>query len=240
MGTRALYSDTTGEANTAIGPNAMYYNTSGSNNTSIGSWAGPASGSTNLDNTTAIGNGTTVSASNTIHIGNTAITEIAGQVGWSTYSDKRFKKEVEENVHGLDFIMKLKPVTYHWDINKLNHFLGTDKRENNKVEAQQACMRQEQKTYTGFLAQDVEKAAQSINYDFSGVVHPQNARSIYSVRYAEFVVPLVKAVQELNGQNKQLFEKVNGQQHIIEKQNSIIKQLQADIELIKKQLQKDN
>ncbi len=58
--------------------------------------------------------------------------------------------------------------------------------------------------YTGFLAQDVEKAAESIGYDFSGVDKPQHERDNYSLRYAEFVVPLVKAVQELEEENEQL------------------------------------
>jgi len=43
--------------------------------------------------------------------------------------------------------------------------------------------------YTGFLAQDVEKAAKSVGYDFSGVDAPQHERDNYSLRYAEFVVP---------------------------------------------------
>jgi hypothetical protein len=50
--------------------------------------------------------------------------------------------------------------------------------------------------YTGFLAQEVEAAAQSIGFDFSGVDAPKNDNDFYGLRYAEFVVPLVKAVQE--------------------------------------------
>ena len=49
---------------------------------------------------------------------------------------------------------------------------------------------------TGFIAQDVEAAAQSIGYNFSGVDAPKNENDYYGLRYAEFVVPLVKAVQE--------------------------------------------
>jgi hypothetical protein len=51
------------------------------------------------------------------------------------------------------------------------------------------------------LAQDVEKAAKDLNYDFSGVDAPKNDKDLYALRYAEFVVPLVKAVQELSQQN---------------------------------------
>jgi hypothetical protein len=40
----------------------------------------------------------------------------------------------------------------------------------------------------------VEKAAKELNYDFSGVDVPKNDRGIYGLRYADFVVPVVKAM----------------------------------------------
>lgn len=55
------------------------------------------------------------------------------------------------------------------------------------------------------MAQEVEQAAKDINYDFSGVNIPENANTTtYTLKYAEFVVPLVQAVKELNEKNKQL------------------------------------
>ena len=50
--------------------------------------------------------------------------------------------------------------------------------------------------YTGFIAQEVEKAANEVGFNFSGVDAPKNENDFYGLRYAEFVVPLVKAVQE--------------------------------------------
>jgi hypothetical protein len=50
--------------------------------------------------------------------------------------------------------------------------------------------------YTGFVAQEVEKAANEVGFNFSGVDAPKNENDFYGLRYAEFVVPLVKAVQE--------------------------------------------
>jgi hypothetical protein len=50
--------------------------------------------------------------------------------------------------------------------------------------------------WTGFIAQEVEAAAKEAGFDFSGVDNPARADGIYGLRYAEFVVPLVKAVQE--------------------------------------------
>jgi hypothetical protein len=49
---------------------------------------------------------------------------------------------------------------------------------------------------SGFIAQEVEQAAQSIGYNFHGVDKPKNETTHYGLRYASFVVPLVKAVQE--------------------------------------------
>jgi len=44
--------------------------------------------------------------------------------------------------------------------------------------------------------QEVEQAAKAVGYDFSGYEAPKNIWSLYTIRYAEFVVPLVKAMQE--------------------------------------------
>jgi hypothetical protein len=52
--------------------------------------------------------------------------------------------------------------------------------------------------HTGLIAQQVDSAAQKIGYDFSGVSKPNNENQIYGLSYAEFVVPLIKAVQELS------------------------------------------
>ncbi len=62
---------------------------------------------------------------------------------------------------------------------------------------------------SGFVAQEVEKAAQQLGYDFSGVDAPKNEKDVYALRYADFVVPLVKAVQELNVTNEELKNTVN-------------------------------
>ncbi len=51
-------------------------------------------------------------------------------------------------------------------------------------------------TAIGFLAQEVEQAALRLGFQFSGVDKPQNDKDMYGSGYAEFVVPLVKAVQE--------------------------------------------
>jgi hypothetical protein len=69
---------------------------------------------------------------------------------------------------------------------------------------EEAIKSKEKKVYTGFIAQEVEQAAKDLKYDFSGVYVPENEKDVYGLSYSEFVVPLVKAVQELSKQNEDL------------------------------------
>jgi hypothetical protein len=196
-GYRALYANKTGDYNTSIGYQALYLNATGNNNTAIGNSA--FSSGTNYSNSTAIGNEAEPGASNKVAIGNTSVDWIGGQVTWSTYSDKNAKSNIQEDVKGLDFIMELHPVTFYFDKDKMDNLIGvvdsSDYAEKYDIEK----IKQ-----SGFLAQEVEQAAKKSGYDFSGIKKPKGDVSYYSLSYAEFVVPLVKAVQELNEENKEL------------------------------------
>ncbi len=169
-GVQALVRNTTGNNNTATGYISGLTNTTGTNNTFIG--ANADASANNLTNATAIGNGAVVTASNKVRISNAAVTQIGGQVGWSTLSDGRFKTNIKANHKGLNFISKLKPVTYQL------------KEGNTKI------------VYDGFIAQDVEAAMKELGITFSGLNKPQNAKDHYSLDYSTFVVPLVNAVKE--------------------------------------------
>jgi len=220
----ALRSNTTGNENTAIGYMALYTNTIGNNNTAIGSYA--FFHGTDYFNSTAIGYNTRITASNQIRLGDSAVTSIGGHVGWTTLSDMRFKKDVKENVPGLDFIMKLKPVTYYLVMDTIAQFNNTpDSLRMKDAEALKGKMLQ-----TGFIAQDVEKAASECGFEFSGVDAPKNEKDYYGLRYATFVVPLVKAVQEQQ-------TTIDKQQATINNQQLMINELKNENENIKKELQ---
>ena len=215
----ALTSNTTGNENTAVGVYSLYYGSATSSNVALGISSGDmvANGNNNtflgancnavfsgLSNTSSLGYNTKIDASNKVRIGNTAITSIGGQVGWTTFSDGRYKRNVEEDVPGLEFISKLRPVTYTTDITGLdNHYPKPALREGQELPALGDVSDQEKIRYTGFIAQEVEAAAKEIGYDFSGVDKPQKEGNLYGIRYAEFVVPMVKAIQE---QQKQIEE----------------------------------
>lgn len=156
-------------------------------------------------NAIAIGYQSSVTADNEVRVGNNAIASIGGVVNWTATSDGRMKSEVRENVPGLDFINGLRPVTYQMNMEKEYALRGQEVPDG----LHEAIENKKDTRYSGFIAQEVEALAKSVDYDFSGVKVPDNPdEELYGIRYAEFVVPLVKAVQELNAkidqQNEQL------------------------------------
>jgi hypothetical protein len=74
LGGGTLLNNSSGSNNTAVGMYSMSRNETGNNNTALGNGADVASA--NLSNATAIGNDAIVSASNSIQLGNTAITDV--------------------------------------------------------------------------------------------------------------------------------------------------------------------
>jgi hypothetical protein len=216
-GASALYSNTTGNYNTAFGSGALAQTTASFYNTAIGYQAGDSWDNgynnvfvgANVDvngqgyyNVIAIGQGTTVGGSSIAVFGNSATAAYYGYANWTNISDGRYKKNIKENVPGLDFIKKLRPITYNLKATELDAFLHkNDKKQRQMNDAamashNKALQEKEAITYTGFSAQDVEAAAKELGFNFSGVDAPNNENGVYGLRYADFVVPLVKAIQE--------------------------------------------
>ena len=194
-GYAALAANTTGNSNVGYGEQALAANTTGSNNTGLGYYAGNNLPN-NVSNTTCVGSnvGWNTTGSNQVNIGNFSVTSISGQVPFGNYSDKRIKDNIQQNVPGLAFISQLKPVTYNLNIHK-QYALAMNGRQDTTADypGKYAI---EAITQTGFLAQDVEAAAKAIGYDFSGVEAPKDGEGLYKLRYSDFVMPLVKGMQE--------------------------------------------
>ena len=214
VGYQGLYKNTIGQGNTAVGWRALYNNTSGTYNTAIG--FGTNSVGSIYSNSTGIGYNADNTASNSVVVGNGSVTSIGGQVGWTTLSDGRFKKNVRnDEVRGLDGD-------------------NEDAEWEGKYEI-------EQMRFSGFIAQEVEKAAELLGYEFSGVDAPKNENDIYGLRYSEFVVPLVKSVQELNEELQSKSQKIAEleQQNKellleVEKNSERLKNLESVLQLNKK------
>lgn len=188
---------TTGARNVFVGSDAGFINTTGTDNTCIGYQA--TLGGTGLVNATAIGVSAVVDASYKVRIGDANVTVIEGQVDWSFPSDGRFKNNVTEDIKGLEFIKKLRPVTYKFDTKAFETFVMKNIPDSIKSEHLNAdFVASSNIIHNGFIAQEVEQAAKDVSYNFSGLHIPANADEHYSLSYAQFVVPLVKSVQELS------------------------------------------
>jgi trimeric autotransporter adhesin len=219
VGYQAAYNTTKGHGVVALGYRALLNNTLGNDNTALGNQA--FLNGSQYNNSSAIGYLAQPQGSNEIVLGNGSITTLRCHTATiTTGSDKRIKEQVKEDVPGLEFIEKLRPVTYNLNVDKLNEILGvkdsSDYPEKYNIE---------KRRITGFIAQEVEEAAKTSHYDFSGVDKPQEEGGLYGLRYSEFVVPLVKATQELNSLTTE-------QAQIIEAQKNTIEDLQKRLERI--------
>jgi hypothetical protein len=207
-----------GDFNTAVGSYSLVNLISGSRNIAVGYNSGNHPSTPNITNTISIGNeGILNAANNQAFLGNLSTLWNGGNKPWSTYSDARMKNNIKEDVKGLDFITRLKPVTYYRSIHAITKITG-----NKEVDDFDGKYDIEKIKESGFLAQDVEQAAKAAGYDFSGITVPQKNNQLYTLSYELFVVPLVKAVQE--------------QQVIIEEQNKKIELLLKEIQGVKEQL----
>ena len=235
-GSYTLFNNT-GNYNTGIGYYALEATTGAYYNTAIGFEAGDSydngynnvfcGANTDVNgagyyNVIAMGQGTICTASSQARFGNSATNSIGGWANWTNVSDGRVKKNIKQNVPGLAFINKLQPITYNLDLEAADKLIQAPQRKDStgriiaKTTIELAARKaKEQVTYTGFVAQDVEKAARSLNYDFSGVDAAKNDKDLYGLRYADFVMPLVKAVQELSKQNDSLQKQIDELKSIV-------------------------
>jgi len=206
----SLFNNTTGSYNSALGTSALYINTGGSYNTAVGAYSDAAF--EDLKNATAIGANSIVNSSNKIRLGDVNVTIVESAAGSWTTSDGRFKTNIKEEVAGLSFIKLLRPVVYNFDANKFDAFLSKQMPDSVKAKRKAALKKASSKSgsivQTGFIAQEVAKAAKEAGYNFNGVHVPENDADNYSLSYEKMVVPLVKAVQELAQQNEEMRKEI--------------------------------
>jgi hypothetical protein len=151
-------------------------------------------------------------------------------------SDARLKTNVSDSELGLNFINKLRPVTYKWieggkepilEDKEIKHF-GRDGIEVTKTEivkSQKISGKDEdgndiyesisipgKRRHAGFLAQEVKQVLDELEIeDFGGWVsdNVEDTEAIQSLRYEQFIAPLTKAVQELSNMVESLQEEIN-------------------------------
>lgn len=218
IGAQAGNNNSTGERCAFVGINAGYNNTS-SYNTILGAYAGDtrttcssstfigylADATGNYSNCAAIGANASTTAQDRMYLGDANALLYCALGVWSG-SDERFKINVNENVSGLDFIKRLRPVTYQMDTRALDaHIHASDGEVADSLGQEQSGYPRDFTTASsvirsGFLAQEVEAALAASGYACDIVHAPENETDHYALNYGEFVVPLVKAVQEQQAQ----------------------------------------
>jgi hypothetical protein len=209
IGYQALAATTTSGNNTAVGYTALL-STTGTNNVALGIYAGryrndatddanptqgvyiggltTTGGANSATNEIVIGYDAEGQGSNKITLGNSSITHLYAQVTSITaLSDKRDKKNIEEMSEGLDFVNKLKPVTFEWDT-----------RDGAKKDIKAA----------GFIAQDLLETQNSSDIgDYLDLVDDQDKNKLQA-RYGNLIPVLVKAIQEQQKEIEYLKSKI--------------------------------
>ena len=237
LGISAGVNNTIGSENCFLGANAGFNNNTGRNNVYVGTFSGTSNIAGNflsiigywadvttdaLYNSTAIGANSVVNISNKMRFGDANIQIIEGNVPFFTGSDLRFKQNIEENIKGLEFITKLRPVTYEFNPQKYNDLVFKNIADSIK----QKYLTKASKPFKqiGLIAQEVEKAAKECNFNFYGLHTPENNNDYYSISYEMLTIPLIKAVQELNS--------------LVELQQKRIEQLEKEVQELKSMLNK--
>jgi hypothetical protein len=158
---------------TAIGYNAGNAVTQSIENVFIGSNSQGFGGAAR--NQVVIGYNASANADNTVTLGNGAITFLRCAGALTALSDRRDKTDIVKLAEGIEFIKKLKPVSYTWNT-----------RDKSKVGSKAA----------GFIAQDLldlqQNSAIGDNLDLVTYNNPERLEA----RYGNLLPVIVKGIQE--------------------------------------------
>ena len=178
-------------SNTYLGATAGDKTTTGFENVCVGYNADISA--VGGDNQIVIGNNVSGSGDDRVVIGNDSGTYYldytAGSQSWTQTSDVRIKRDIEDGNLGLSFINELRPVTYR---HKPRSEYPESWNEYNKDITEAS-----EDKYYGLVAKEVKEAMDKVGGDyFSGWKEDYDGRQ--GVGFASFVIPLIKAVQELS------------------------------------------
>ena len=183
-GLNSLVFNTIGTGNSGFGFNSLYANTTGISNTACGALA--LNSVTTGSNLTAIGydaDASSATATNEVTLGNASVATLRCQVTTITaISDERDKTNIGNIPVGLEFINRLKPREFTWNM-----------RDGSKVGIQEM----------GFIAQELDQAQKEEGITIPGLVFKANPDRLEAA--PGYLLPiLVKAIQELSARVKEL------------------------------------
>jgi trimeric autotransporter adhesin len=205
VGFRALQKSTGGN-NTAIGASALLSVVTGQYNTAIGAFADVDSSSSSAR--TALGYGAICLNDNTVRCGRVSTDTLRGY-NYTADSDIRLKENIQDLSLGLNFINKLRPVSYKW--------------KDKIVRGEEIKYH---RNHAGFIAQEIGKTLKDFNtdlglyqdsaignkvtneieIDFNDFKEPNDLKG-YSPE--QLLAITVKAIQELSAKVKKLETKLN-------------------------------
>jgi hypothetical protein len=217
IGYRAGKAITSGATNVCIGADAGTALTSGGSNVCIGHQA--CDGGTTVSNSIFIGAATEQSSDGEYQIvignsiaspGNNVVAfgkasnviqnTFTSNATWSQASDERLKTDIKDNTLGLDFINEMETKTYRWkpsyDVPQelTNHYNEENQKDTDVL-------------MYGMMAQKVKESMDKYdNPEFTG--WEENKDGSQNVSREMFVIPLIKAVQELSTQVNELKNEV--------------------------------
>jgi len=195
IGTGAGSDITTGEANVMIGYLAGSYSNdfiTGSQNVCVGPYI--VAGGTSDVGANGIGyNITAHGGYTTVGNGSNDIRALHGSTTWSTVSDERYKKNIEDAKAGLSFINALRPRTFKYKtLGELPETFSAYKADSTEVFKNES-------TNHGFVAQEVKQVIDA-DSDLKDGFKLWDERGDGSQEIAEtaLIPMLVKAIQELS------------------------------------------
>ena len=184
-----------GDDCTAVGPDSLYW-CNGSNVTGIGNYAGR----------TGSPSGKIEAQSNIIVLGNNSVTDIYCADTTISSSDSRDKADITDFTHGLDWITKLRPVTYKWD--KRTDYRVYDDDGNFVSQGTPDGTHKKSRLNIGLLAQEHLEVEKSFGYgnnkDDMLVTSINEDETAYGLKYERLVPILINAVKELEKRIKDL------------------------------------
>ena len=207
VGYEAGVNASTSNHNVFIGKGAGSQNTTGVQNVCVGSLANTYDADD--FNQINIGYDNPGIASNVVCLGiagtNNIYATFTSSASWTKNSDERIKKNITTNTKaGLDFINELRTVTYNkkrvTEFDPSMELYKATEDESDKLAYYDG-------TLYGLIAQEVKTAMDKHGIsDFDGWHEQPKGDKIQGIAESQFVIPLIKAVQELSAKVKALEE----------------------------------
>ena len=195
IGYAALNNLTAGAGNVAVGYQAGNILTTGGTNTIIG-WDADVDAN-DRDGCVIIGSGLSLNTAsdNVVEIGNdtNSMTYDLDGGDITVTSDVRTKKDIKDSKLGLEFINRLRPITYK---------TKPSSQYPKEFDVKQPSKKSSNKVWDGLIAQEVKEVMNEMEVGFSGWEEGINTKQ--RLAYGKFVMPLIKAVQELTAKVKAL------------------------------------